>query len=498
MNEEVKINRTCQLATAPASKRFVQLAAMVAMLLGGCTLPPRHEAPPLPRIPAQWSQVEAVAGAADGAPARPWWLAIGDERLTELINLALRTNRDVARTASLWQQAVVQTRISELDSWPQPSLELNGDAQRSLNASGGVEAIVINGVSVPVPSAPTVSKSFGGAASLSYEIDLWSRISLNQAQAQNNAAAAAADIEAARWLVTTKVAEQYWTLASLDAKVDLAQDSVVDAQNSLAAAHLQLDVGKVRLADVDKANVALQAARTQIVALETQRQSAVQSLALWLDVPPEQFAAPAASLPVQDPSLAPTTSPANVLDRRPDLRSARLKLDAALRAVDIAEADRYPQLTLSANVGSGGDALARILSNPVGTLGASLAIPLVDWSRMQARRDLVSLQLDEAAIAFRDTLYRAFAEVESAFTQRRQVAAELRAARSKERVAEAAAVAARLRYDSGADPMQAVRDAAQAQRDAAAALIDVRLRGWLNRIAIDKALGGPIGAPGGT
>ena len=74
MNEEVKINRTCQLATAPASKRFVQLAAMVAMLLGGCTLPPRHEAPPLPRIPAQWSQVEAVAGAA--GVALPWLVAI--------------------------------------------------------------------------------------------------------------------------------------------------------------------------------------------------------------------------------------------------------------------------------------------------------------------------------------------------------------------------------------------------------------------------------------
>lgn len=468
--------------------RAALVAALAAALLAGCGLPTLQPAPVLPALPAQWSQMPTATG---DAPVQAWWLPLHDAALDALIGQALRSNRDVARSALRWQQAALQARVAGLDRWPKPAAGFNASARRSLSGSGAT-TVLVNGVSVPVPSLPTVSTSYGASVSASYEVDLWARVALSQALARDAAAASQADLDTARWLITTKVAEQYWTLAAIDAKAELASAATRDAQASLAATRLRHEVGKLRAADVVKAELALGEARLRAQALATQRVEATHALALLLDRVPEALNAPAARLPEGDPPEALATAPASLLDRRPDLRSARLALDAALHKLNLAEASRYPQLTLTASLSGGGEALRQVLANPIGSLGLGLAIPLVDWQRAKAAREQAELQLQEAAITFREALYKALVEVETQFAQRRQLATELTQARHRRLAADEVLAIARLRYDNGAEAQQAVRDAEQAQRDATSAVLDLRLKNWLNLVAIQKSLGGPI------
>lgn len=462
--------------------------AATAALLTACTMPTRHSLPTMPPLPAQW---DAGQGMSSTTELSPWWLAAGDDQLSALITEALARNRDVARSVLRLRQAGLATRRSEQDQWPQPSLGLSAGAQRPLQNTGP-SSVVINGVSVPLPASSGTSTNAGLSLSASYELDLWGRVADSVTAADHSARASAADLDAARWLLTTQVAEQYWTLAASDAKRPLLQAQITDAQASLAAAQLRVDQGKARPLEADRASAALADARLRLQALDTQRSTAQRALAVLLDVPPQQYAVPAAQLPAADPAELPAATPTAVLDRRPDLRSARHALDAALAKLNIAEANRYPTVRLSATLGSGGNGLGQWLSNPVGSLGAALALPMVDWERLRIERNTAQLQLDDAAVAFRDSLYRALAEVDNQLAQRQQLQAELPNVRDNLAQADKALAVARLRHAAGADALQTVRDADQARRDAQAALLDLRLKAWLNQLAVHKALGGPL------
>jgi len=444
----------------------------------------------MPAVPAAWQQ--AGGAAADGPVERgPWWTVLGDPTLDALIDEALARNREVARSALRLQQAVLQARIENLNAGWRPAASVGANAQQALDAGAGPGSVLINGVSVPVPSGPRLATSVGASVTASYEVDLWARLAAAAAAADRVAEAARADVETARWLLTTQVAESYWTMAAADAKAQLAQAGERDAVASLAAMQLRLDEGKARRADVDRMVQALAEARLKLRTLATQREQAAQTLALLLDRP-QAMPLAAARLPAQDPPQWHTGPPASVLDQRPDLRSARLALDAALLRVNVAEANRYPQLTLSAAASTGGEKLTQVLSNPFVNLSAALALPLVDWRRLQVQRDLALVQLDEAALGFRDGLYKALVEVENQFAQRRQIAAETTQAREKIVMAQRTLAAARLRHAQGADALQVVRDTAQFERDAQVALVDLRLKAWLNLLALHKALGSPL------
>lgn len=463
--------------------------ALLAAVLSGCAGPSQRAAPALPPVPAAWQQAPADNAAA--VARGPWWIAVGDPALDALIDEALARNRDVARSALRLQQAVLQARTETLNAGLRPSASVGANAQQALDAGAGPGSVLINGVSVPVPSGPRLATSVGATVSAGYEVDLWSRLAASVAAAGAAAEAARADVETARWLLTTQVAEAYWTTAAVDAKTASAQAGVHDAEAGLAAARLRHAEGKIRPAEFDRAGQALADARLKLQTLATQRTQATQTLALLLDRP-EAVRVAAARLPAQDPPDWRAGAPASLLDQRPDLRSARLALDAALRRVQVAEANRYPQLTLGATLSTGGEKLTQILSNPIANLSLALALPLVDWQRLQVQRELALVQLDDAALVFRDGLYKALVETEQQFVQRRQIAGETAAARERAAIAGRALAAATLRHAQGADALQSVRDAAQVEREAQAALIDLRLKAWLNLVALHKALGGPV------
>lgn len=469
-------------------RRPILLGMLAATAMAACSTQPQLAPPPMPPMPAAWQHAATDPDAPDARG--PWWAALGDPVLNALIDEALARNRDIARSALRLQQAALQARIEALNAGWRPGASVGANAQQALDA-GGSGSVLINGVSVAVPSSPRLATSAGASVTASYEVDLWSRLAASVAAADRAVEAARADVETARWLLTTQVANLYWTLGAVDAKRELARAGMTDSEAGVAAMQLRYGEGKARRADVDRTVQALDDARLKLRTLATQREQATQALALLLDRP-DAVPVAAARLPSQDPPDWRTGPPAGLLDQRPDLRGARLTLDAALLRVKVAEAGRYPQLTLNATASASGEKLSQILSNPIANLSAALALPLVDWHRLQSQRDLALVQLDDAALVFRDSLYKALVEVETQFLQRRQIAAETTQVREKVSVAQRTLATARLRHAQGAEALQTVRDAAQVERDTQAALIDLRLRAWLNLVALHKALGGPL------
>lgn len=476
------------------------LLGLSLCLLSACTSTPTLPPNAKPVLPDAWKSTPASPLRNKANPdMRPqaWWLALNDPALTLWIEWALVRNRDLVRSALRLQQASLQVQSRELDAWPRVNANMGTSVQRPFGDVGGTTTTVVNGVSIPVETniGSNTSRSANAGLSVSYEVDLWGRVSQSIAVAKQDQMMAQADLETARWLLTTQVAEQYWNLAVIDAKKPYLEQAMKDAKANLDMVRLKLSQGKVREGEEHKAVAAWNDANQRRSALNIQRANVVQALALLFDEPPQSFHVAHARLPEQFPTEPDSWPLASVLDRQASVRRSRMALDQALLKLDIAQTNRYPQLSLSASLNSSGNALRDVLTNPMGALGLNLTLPVLDWKRLGIEQDTARLALQISVMDFRDALYKALAEVETQYNNRRQWQADAEILAEKTDHAQQALQVAQLRYEQGVDPLQSVRDAQGSLRELQLSALDTRLKAWVNQVAIFKAWGGPLAGP---
>ena len=216
----------------------------------------------------------------------------------------------------------------------------------------------------------------------------------------------------------------------------------------------------------------------------------VITLAILFDQPPEQREAepqrlPEGPLPAIEPNL-----PASLLGQRPDLRAAELRLRQSLAQGDATRASFYPAFSLTGSVGSSSDSLARVLQNPVATLGAGLTLPFVQWPSSQLSIQVSENEYAEAVVNFRQNLYTALAEVEN------RLFADQHYQQQVEQLAKALALAQRsetraeTRYRAGATDVQSWLDEQEKRRSAESSLAQTRLARLNNLMSLYQALGG--------
>jgi outer membrane protein TolC len=450
--------------------------------LGGCTAPAGPAGPPWPAGPPQ-APVQP-----QGAP---WWQALHDPRLDALQSQALRTNVEALRKALSWQSAQAQARLTALDQQPRPNLGLNASTSRAL--STGTTSVVVNGVNVPVATRARTTHSYGASAGLSYEVDLWSKLAQATQADRADAEIRREEWRSARWLLGTRVAEAYWTIAAIDARLPLLTELSQAADEALRIAHVRLKEGKLRADEVDVVVTRQYEARRRVADAQADRRLKLNELAVLLDRDAAALAPlllpGMARLPAGEPPAPALGTPAQTLERRPDVRQARLAVDAALARLHVAEASRYPVLNLSLNLLTNGGSWGHWFSQPLATLGESLAVPLVDWRRLDTRRDIARNTLDDAALALRASVRQALTDVDNALLERERWRQGWQAAQAQRAEKDKVHAVARLRQEAGAAGRLDVLQSREGVLAAEIELVDLRLKAWLDLLTLYKATG---------
>jgi outer membrane protein TolC len=459
--------------------------------LAGCAGPGALQRPPEPLPPAAWSNV-----AASTAPTNPlsqlspaWWLALGDAQLDALQAQAQQTHLNTLRRNLAWRMGQLQARQAGLDEQPRLNLSLGSNASKNLQPDGG-STTVVNGVSVALAGQDAGwQTNYGANLGLSYEWDVWSRLSQATQAAQADADSRLEDLRDARALASTQVAEAYWHIAAIDAQQALLTEQQQLADEAVRIAQRRWAEGKIRALDVDTAISQQYLIRKRLQGSQVDRALQLQTLSQLLDQAPPAIAPGQAQLPLVEPTVPELGLPAQTLERRPDVRRARLGVDAALARSHSAEAARYPALNLSTGLNTSGNRWRDWFSQPLATLGLNLAIPLVDWRRLDAQRDLSHLALDDAALALRATVRQALVEVESALLERQRWQADWQAAQTQQMEKAKAETVAKQRLDAGAASRLDALQARQGRLEAELTLIDLRLRAWQIQLQLLKAMG---------
>ncbi len=453
-------------------------ALATALLLAGCALGPTAKAPEV-ATPTAWSLASG-----DVAPD---WAGLLDPQLAALQARALEANRDIARAALAWRQAQLLAEQSEL-RWL-PSAGVSANASRPVETQSSTRNVDIGGVTVPVTTSTGWSRSYGASLGIGYELDLWDRLGQTTAAQRAQAEAARTDIAAARLLIRSQVAEAYWTLAAIRAQKPLAEDQLAITRETLELTRARVREGKLLPIELDKIAVSVQAAESRLADLAADQLLQRQRLALLLDEP-LPGPSPEAALPANAPPRWRLAEPADVLAQRPDVQRARLGVDTALARLRVSEAERYPRLSFSAGLSTGGTRASDWLSQPLASFAANLAVPLIDWQRLNLQRDGARSELDSAALNLRDSLQKALAEIETQRIEAERSAQQLQANAGRLKEAVENERLAKLRYEVGAISRADWLQIRSSVLDAEQARINLRLQQWVRQAALFKSLGG--------
>ncbi|MEN9417065.1 MAG: hypothetical protein RI988_685 [Pseudomonadota bacterium] len=440
---------------------------LLALLAGvaGCAVPPVQRPAEPADLPAQWS-----AAASDSAQVPP---GPPDPALAALQAQALQANRDIRLAVLRWRTAEQQARAGELAFAPQPGASLSASSSLSVNA--------------PLPAWRNQQ---GASASLAYEVDLWGRLAAGVAATRAQAHAAQRDIEVAQLLIRSQVAESWWQLGANRQQHALVLPQREVAESVLEATRVRVREGRLAPIEIDRAASVVQQQSLRLAQLAADDTQALQTLALLLDQPGLRLGGEP-RLPDGAPPPLALGDPARVLERRPDVQRARLAVDAALARLQVSEASRYPSLSFSAGVSTGGSPVLDWLRNPVASLAGNLVIPLVDWPRLDLQREAARTDLEVAALQLRETVHRALSEVERLLAERARLEQAWLALQARLREASLAEQQAQARAQAGAlapaDALQARGARLAAEQDA----VSLRLQQWLNHAALQRALALP-------
>lgn len=449
----------------------VTFLSLLSLLLAGCARSD-YQTPSTP-MASQWSQPVTGKSVAAGAH---WWQQFHDPTLNALISRALADNNDLAVAALKVKEARLNAGLTATNLTPDVSAGVDTSRQQPLK-SGAVQ------------------RSVSANLSVSYEVDLWGRLSAQRDQARWQAVATAEDRQAAALTLVGTTAQLYWQLGYLNQAINDAQQRLRYTQHTEQLVMLQYHSGAVSKLDVLQAQQSVAGQQADLEDLLQQRREANSSLAILLGQGPwqqqtDQFRLPSTALP-----LVPAGLPAQLLARRPDLQAAQWRLKASLANVDDVTDSFYPSLTLTGALGSSSEALRSLLNNPIATLGAGLALPFIQWPSRHLNIAIAKNQYQQAVLTFRQTLLAAFKDVEDSLSARdhlrqrgQALAAQLTAAKAAEKIT-------RVRYEAGATAVQDWLDQQDNTRQAQLALSQNRYQQLVNLMTLYQALGGDANSP---
>jgi NodT family efflux transporter outer membrane factor (OMF) lipoprotein len=337
----------------------------------------------------------------------------------------------------------------------------------------------------------------------SWELDLWGRVRRSVEAADANVATSRALLAQVQLSVQAEVARHYFELRGVQRQIRIARADIAAAEETLGLVKARADGGLTTDLDLTRQNAQTADLRSRLPQLLGQEAQAVNQITLLVGERPGALQAQLADAPGTAetaaralPDLSPGL-PSEVALRRPDIQRAQAQLHAATAGIGIAVADLYPRITLGAgfgfeSVGSGsfGDWGSRQWS-----IGPSLQLPIFDNGRRRATVTLRELQQQEAAVAYQQTVLKAWHEIDdalSAYTAERRRNLHLA---ERERSSRDALQLARVRYDHGLTDflvqLDAERGLLQAQREYA----DSTSRLALGLVTIAKALGVAASSP---
>jgi NodT family efflux transporter outer membrane factor (OMF) lipoprotein len=386
--------------------------ALAVLLLAGCAIPNTKVAV-TPVAP------DSVGLGPDTAPqvAGDWWTTLGDPQLDRIEADALAGSPSLAMAMARVRGAQAMLAGADAARKPQVSADVDEQFQR------------LSGIYIyPPPYAATFRWVGQAQANLSWDLDFWGRQADAVHQAQHSADAATLDYDAARLALAGSVAQTYIELVRAERQIAIAQGTVDQRAHSLSLSQLRKKSQLDSDIDVRAAETLVAEAKQSLISAQGQRDMVVHALAVLAGKGADYYPSIGpASLKLGGLLPLPATLPADLLARRPDILSAKARIDAASSGRQVARKAFYPNINLVALAGTQALGLGNLFTSNATTYGAGAAVhlPIFEGGKLKADYEGATAEVDQAIAGYNQAVLGAVRETADALTRMKTADADL-------------------------------------------------------------------------
>jgi len=329
-------------------------------------------------------------------------------------------------------------------------------------------------------------------APLSWEWDVWGRLSAQSAAARANLQASQDDLALARLSAQASLVQTYVALRTAERQGLVLTQAETAYTKALSLTRFRYDAGVVSAADVAQAELQLNSTIAQRIDVDTTSKQLHNALATLLGKTSADLSLPNSDAWLTLPPL-PVLLPATVVQHRPDIRAAAQRVMAAQAQMGVAQTAFFPTFSFSANLGYRSSDLTNIFSasSLLWSLGPSMALNLVDGGQRQAAQADARAALDGAGISYRQIVLQALQEVEDNLVAAQQLQQQAEAQTKALQAAQRNLDIAQAQYAAGTVSYLNVVTAQASALTAQRSLLDIQSRQALASTQLMKNLAAP-------
>lgn len=460
--------------------RYVAPMALAAAL-SACTVGPDYKKPETAPGP-QFANTVLPEFKRDGIEVA-WWKQFDDPVLSDLIDRAVSHNRDLKAAEANLRIARALYLEAGLDLLPTITSHANYTAQkRSFDAMNRRTF------------APRELELFNVGFDAFWEVDIFGRIRRNVEARDAEVDAAEADLRDLLVSVISEVARNYLELRGLQNQLNVAQRNADNQAATLELTQARLEAGRGTELDTSRAKAQLDSTLATIPPIQTRIRENIHRLGVLIGQLPDSLSS-RLSEPAPMPKIPETIhigEPADLLRRRPDIRTAERSLAAATARIGVATADLFPRVTFTGTI-----ALESRTLSGLGAAGseAFFAGPRISWAfldlgRVRARIKAANANAEASLASYEQTVLTALEETENALVSYNRERARRDLLTSAATASERAHQLAHLRFEDGITDFLTVLDVERRLLQDQEQLAQSQTATATSLIALYKALGG--------
>lgn len=431
-------------------------------------------------LPQSWESGTGITSELDNLC--DWWKAFNDPTLDSLVTAGIDGNYDVRIAVDRIRAAKAMVGQAAAAYYPTLTASAGFVDSRSAGAIAGSN----------VPSSTT--RYFSAGINMSWEIDLFGRITSQVRSKKALAEVSAADYRATMVSLAANIATAYINLRKYQSQLLVANEHLESQNRVLEIAETRHSAGLVSALDVAQAKTVYYSTEAEIPQLEASVRLSVNAIAVLLGVYPETIADNLLNS-FNRPDYRKVVGagvPMDMLRRRPDIIAAEKQIEAYAAQVGVARKDYLPSLTLQGTISTSAHKIDGMFGK--NSLAYSIA-PTLSWelfdglSRNYALQG-AKIQLEEAVSQYNQTVLTAVEEVDNAIVN---YSASLRTIEITSEVMEQSHLSFTTAFDQYREGLAAFTDVAQAQiswLNTANSMVSARAQALLSLISLYQALGG--------
>ena len=405
-----------------------------------------------------------------------WWDLFKDPVLDTLIVTALRENKDALIAASRIEQARANVSFTKADMGPK--ITVNAGASRGDLVNGTLQ------LNAPI-------NTFSASTGINWELDFWGKFRRGNEAAQANLLATFYGKRALEIALISEVANNYFQLIDYKSRLEISQNTLALRDSTLQIIQARFNEGYTNIIDVNQAQI--QKAITQVSIPQFKRSIAFteHNLSILLGRTPDSIPSLKKLRDYEIPEIIPTGIPSEILQRRPDILEAQEYYRASNAYIGVAQAMRFPTISLTGLLGLGSSDLSNLVSNGLGwTACAGLGAPLFEWGKNKKRVDIERENAYQSLLFYENTVLNALLEVDNSLIELSTLKEELNANKLMLDAATNASYLSRERYYQGVTSYLEVIENQRVEFDARLAYAENYQRLLTSYVFLYKSLGG--------